>query len=144
MAVLEKMEKKEERTQEITSKYYTRALRKLLDSRLLGVLLLVSILLAWGLSCLMFYTTAVTVKMLPLDNKPEFNVVLNMPAGTAMPVTAGVAQDLASELRVKIPEIVDLQVYAGTASPYNFNGMIRHYYLRQEPWFADIQIKLLD
>jgi len=144
MAVLEKMEKKEERTQQAIGKYYGPILRTLLENRLLGYLMLATILIAWGLSCLMFYTTAVTVKMLPLDNKPEFNVVLNMPAGTAMPVTAGLAQQLASELLVNIPEIVDLQVYAGTASPYNFNGMVRHYYLRQEPWFADIQIKLLD
>jgi multidrug efflux pump subunit AcrB len=84
------------------------------------------------------------VKMLPFDNKPEFNVVVNLPEGTALPVTANVVQILAEKLREEIPEITAMQTYAGTASPFNFNGLVRHYYLRQMPWMGDIQVMLLE
>ena len=94
-------------------------------------------------SCLMFYTKATTVKMLPFDNKPEFNVLINMPEGTALLETANVTRQLAQAMR-KVPEVTALQSYAGTASPFNFNGMVRHYYLRREAWQADIQVMLLD
>jgi multidrug efflux pump subunit AcrB len=90
----------------------------------------------------MFYTTHVAVKMLPLDNKPEFNVVVNMPDGSALPVTANVVQQLTAKL-LEIPEVTAIQAYAGTASPFNFNGLVRHYYLRQDSWQGDIQVQLL-
>jgi len=89
----------------------------------------------------MFYTTAVSVKMLPLDNKGEFNVVINFPEGTSLIDTANLAANLAAEAR-KFDEVVALQTYVGTASPYNFNGLVRHYYLRTKPWQADIQVEL--
>ncbi|HGG62942.1 MAG TPA: efflux RND transporter permease subunit, partial [Rhodobacteraceae bacterium] len=82
-----------------------------------------------------------TVKMLPNDNKPEFNVVVNMPEGTALPVTANVVTRLSDEL-LKMPEVVALQSYTGTASPFNFNGLVRHTYLRDFAWQADIQVQL--
>ncbi len=82
--------------------------------------------------------------MLPFDNKPEFNVVVNMPEGTALPVTANVVQQLAEKIRAEIPEVTALQTYVGTASPFNFNGLVRHYYLRQNPGMGDIQVMLLD
>lgn len=91
----------------------------------------------------MFYSKAVTVKMLPFDNKPEFNVVINMPEGTALPVTANITNKLVQALRT-LPEVTALQSYVGTASPFNFNGMVRHYYLRKESWEADIQVMLMD
>ncbi|HEC14351.1 MAG TPA: efflux RND transporter permease subunit, partial [Rhodospirillales bacterium] len=91
----------------------------------------------------LFYTTGVTVKMMPLDNKPEFNVVVNMNDGTALPVTANVIQRLSEKL-LKIPEVKAVQTYSGTASPFNFNGLVRHYYLRQKPWMGDIQVQLLN
>ncbi len=91
----------------------------------------------------MFYTNAVVVKMLPFDNKPEFNVLINLPEGTPLAVTANVAHRLSESLRT-VPEVTALQNYAGTVSPYNFNGMVRHYYLRDKPWEADIQVMLLD
>ncbi|MBT6095960.1 MAG: efflux RND transporter permease subunit, partial [Rhodospirillaceae bacterium] len=90
----------------------------------------------------LFYTTWVTVKMLPLDNKPEFNVVINMPDGTALPVTANAAQAL-TDVLLDIDEVTSVQTYVGTASPFNFNGLVRHYYLRQQPWYGDIQVQLL-
>ncbi|MFN3078056.1 MAG: efflux RND transporter permease subunit, partial [Alphaproteobacteria bacterium] len=83
------------------------------------------------------------VKMLPFDNKSEFNVVVNMPHGAALPITANVTRQVADEL-LKIPEVVSVQSYVGTASPFNFNGLVRHYYLRQDPWYADLQVQLVD
>ncbi|VBB69616.1 Acriflavin resistance protein [invertebrate metagenome] len=113
----------------------------LLDSKSKGyAFLFANVSLFFG--CLfMFYTEDVTVKMLPFDNKSEFNIVVNMPTGTALPVTANVTQRLAEEV-LKIPEVVAVQTYAGTASPFNFNGLVRHYYIRQDPWYGDVQIQL--
>jgi len=85
---------------------------------------------------------AVKVKMLPFDNKSELQVVLNMPEGSSLERTAQAAREIAASVR-KEPEVTDYQVYAGTASPFNFNGLVRHYYLRQGPSVADIQINLL-
>ena len=81
--------------------------------------------------------------MLPFDNKPEFSVIINMPEGTAMPVTANVAHELAEAVK-SIPEVTAVQSYAGTAQPFNFNGMVRHYYLRNRPWEGDLLVLLKD
>ncbi|MBU2006036.1 MAG: efflux RND transporter permease subunit, partial [Gammaproteobacteria bacterium] len=109
-----------------------------------GMIFLTSIVVVFFAFMLLFYPfKAVRVKMLPLDNKPEFNVVLNMPEGTALPVTANLVHGMASKLK-EIPEVTALQTYTGTASPYNFNGLVRHYYLRQQSWQADIQVQLTD
>ncbi len=80
--------------------------------------------------------------MLPLDNKPEFSVVLDMPEGSALAVTGNQAHRIADKLR-RMPEVRDAQIYVGTAKPFDFNGMVRHYYLRQQPWQAEIQLQLL-
>src|SRR4030095_4432903 len=69
----------------------------------------------------------VKVKMLPFDNKSEFQVILNMPEGTALEQTAQAAREIAAAIRTE-PEVTDYQVYAGLASPYNFNGLVRHYF----------------
>ncbi len=90
----------------------------------------------------LFYTGFVKVKMLPFDNKSEFQVIVDMPNGTTLEQTARVAQALAEETQ-KQREVVNVQTYAGTASPYNFNGLVRHYYLRRGPTVADIQVNLL-
>ena len=81
--------------------------------------------------------------MLPYDNKPEFAVVIDMPEGTALPATANLARAVAEQLR-EIPEVTALQTYTGTARPFDFNGMVRHYYLRADPWLAEIQVQLLN
>ena len=70
--------------------------------------------------------------MLPFDNKSEFQVIVDMPNGTTLEQTARVAQLLAEETQ-KQPEVVNVQTYAGTASPYNFNGLVRHYYCAADP-----------
>ena len=91
----------------------------------------------------LFYFQAVAFKMLPFDNKPEFSVVLDMPEGTALGRTVNTARLLAETLR-ELPEVVAIQTYAGTAKPFDFNGMVRHYYLRQRPWQGEIQVQLTD
>jgi multidrug efflux pump subunit AcrB len=84
----------------------------------------------------------VTVKMLPFDNKSEFQVVINLPEGTPLEQTARVASALAQET-LKQPEVTNVQAYVGTASPYNFNGLVRHYFMRRLPHQADLQVNLL-
>src|SRR5580765_5516934 len=93
-------------------------------------------------SCALLYTGFVKVKMLPFDNKSEFQVIVDMPNGATLEETARVVQLLGEETQ-KQPEVVNIQTYAGTASPYNFNGLVRHYYLRRGPNVGDIQVNLL-
>ena len=85
---------------------------------------------------------AVQVKMLPFDNKSEFQVVLDLPEGTTLETTQAAAQEVAGYLR-GVPEVLSTQVYAGTAAPFNFNGLVRHYFLRRGPTVADVQVNLL-
>jgi multidrug efflux pump subunit AcrB len=84
----------------------------------------------------------VKVKMLPFDNKSEFQIILNMPEGSSLERTTAAAREIAAAIRVE-PEVTDYQVYAGTAAPFNFNGLVRHYFLRSGPHVADIQVNLL-
>ncbi len=89
------------------------------------------------------YFQLVVLKMLPFDNKSEFQVIVDMPVGTPVEETARVLQEIGGEL-AKVPEVVDYQAYAGTASPINFNGLVRQYYLRAAPERGDIQVNLVD
>ena len=82
------------------------------------------------------------VKMLPFDNKSEFQVIIDMPEGTALEETARVASALATEALQDV-DVVNVQHYVGTAAPYNFNGLVRHYFLRRGPYLADLQINLV-
>jgi len=143
LRALERAEEKERRAQEIIGSMYRPLIEPLIRSRIAAWAFLVSIVVAFFLACAMFYTKAVTVKMLPFDNKPEFNVVIDLPEGTALPVTANLTRRLAHVLR-EVPEVTALQTYAGTVSPFNFNGMVRHYYMRGKSWHADIQVMLMD
>jgi multidrug efflux pump subunit AcrB len=85
---------------------------------------------------------AVKVKMLPFDNKSELQLIVDMDEGTTLEQTTRVARELAA-LAAEEPEVTDYQVYAGTAAPYNFNGLVRHYFLRRGPNVADIQINFV-
>jgi len=85
---------------------------------------------------------AVEIKMLPFDNKSEFQVILNMPEGSSLERTAQAAREIAAAVRVE-PEVTDYQIYAGVAAPFNFNGLVRHYFMRRGPSVADIQVNLL-
>jgi len=93
-------------------------------------------------SCSMVYFGLVKVKMLPFDNKSEFQIILNMPEGSTLEHTTRVAQEMAA-VAGREPEVVNYQIYAGTASPYNFNGLVRHYFMRSGSTKADIQVNLL-
>jgi len=84
----------------------------------------------------------VRVKMLPFDNKSEFQVIIDMPDGTPLEQTTRVAQTLGSYLSQQ-PEVMNYQIYSGTSGPYNFNGLVRHYFLRRQANQADIQVNLL-
>jgi multidrug efflux pump subunit AcrB len=84
----------------------------------------------------------VQVKMLPFDNKSEFQAIIGMPEGTALERTARVAAALADEA-IKDPVVTDVESYVGTSSPYNFNGLVRHYFERRQPHQADLQINLV-
>jgi multidrug efflux pump subunit AcrB len=85
----------------------------------------------------------VRVKMLPFDNKSEIQVVVNMPDGTPLEQTLRATQALGDALATE-PDVLNYQLYAGTSGPYNFNGLVRHYYMRQMPNQADIQVNLVD
>ena len=84
----------------------------------------------------------VRVKMLPFDNKSEFQVIIDMPEGSTLEQTAEATKDIAKYI-AKIPEIDNLTLYPGTAAPYNFNGLVRHYFLRSGQNVSDIQVNLL-
>ncbi len=143
MSALKKAEEKEHREVELLGRFYRRLLPPMIKDRRRGNLFLISLFVVFFICISLFYFKAVRVKMLPLDNKPEFNIVINMPEGTALPDTANVTSRVAEAIR-GIPEITALQTYVGTASPFNFNGLVRHYYLRRNPWQADIQVQLLN
>lgn len=123
------------------ARIYTRIMTPLMERRGLrlgfygGVvgLLLVSV----GL----IFIQAVKVKMLPFDNKSEFQVVLDLPEGTTLETTNALGQEIASYLR-HVPEVESTEVYAGTAAPFNFNGLVRHYFMRSGPSVADVQVNL--
>ena len=83
----------------------------------------------------------VTVKMLPFDNKSEFQVIIRMPEGTALEETGRVTGALAARV-VQDPAVVNVQSYVGTSAPYNFNGLVRHYFLRRAPNLSDLQVNL--
>ena len=91
--------------------------------------------------CMLFYTENVTVKLLPFDNKSELQYVLNLPEGSTLEDTE---RNLfaAAEIVRTLPEVRSVQAYAGTASPFNFNGLVRHSYMRQSPEMGDLQINL--
>ncbi|MDP3479895.1 MAG: efflux RND transporter permease subunit, partial [Desulfoprunum sp.] len=106
------------------------------------LLFFASIITLLLLTCSMVYFGLVKVKMLPFDNKSEFQIILNMPEGSTLEQTAGVAMEMGDAV-AKDPYVVNYQIYAGTASPFNFNGLVRHYFLRSGPTVADIQVNLL-
>ncbi len=105
-------------------------------------LALVVVLLILG-SVSLAYFQLVVLKMLPFDNKSEFQIIVDMPAGTPVEETARVLQEIGAEL-AKVEEVTNYQAYAGTASPINFNGLVRQYYLRAAPEKGDIQVNLVD
>lgn len=121
---------------------YKTLIAPIIDNRFLGFLALGTIIFAMLAAVSLFYFKLVAFKMLPMDNKSELNIVIDMPEGTDLFVTSNLAQRLAGSLNT-VPEITAYQTYVGTASPFNFNGLVRHYFLRSQPWQADIAVQLL-
>ncbi len=128
------------------SDFFTRLYHRIMEPllshagwRFLFFLTIISLLLG---SCAMVYLGLVKVKMLPFDNKSEFQIIVNMPEGTTLEQTAQAAREMAA-VAGKEPEVTNYQVYAGAASPFNFNGLVRHYFLRGGPTMADVQVNLL-
>ncbi len=125
-----------------TTRLYRQVMGRLIHIPALryGFLAGVVLLLAGALA--MVGLKLVKVKMLPFDNKSEFQVVVDMPEGTTLEDTAAVTQDIGRYLAT-VPEVMNYQMYVGTSAPYNFNGLVRHYFLRRQPFESDIQVNLV-
>jgi multidrug efflux pump subunit AcrB len=124
------------------TRLYRRAMASLIGNGRVRLAFLAGVSLLLLASIAFMPLKLVTVKMLPFDNKSEFQVIVDMPEGTALEQTARVSADLAHEV-LKDPTVVNVQSYVGLSSPYNFNGLVRHYFLRRAPHLADLQVNLL-
>ncbi len=113
----------------------------LIRSRRLSLLFLILVGVATIAVCALFYTESVTVKLLPFDNKSEISVLLDLPAGTSLEDTE---RHLFAAARIveALPEVRSIQVYAGTPEPFDFNGLVRHYYARENPWLGGLHVVL--
>ena len=103
---------------------------------------LIAVGIATVVACSMFYFKAVTVKLLPFDNKSEVQLVADLPEGTSLEETGRVLEQVAAVTRA-VPEVVAMEAYAGTSAPFNFNGLVRHYFLRSQPEMGDLMVTLL-
>ena len=122
--------------------FYRHWMGRLIHEKPLRYAFLAAVVVLLLASCSLVYFKAVTVKMLPFDNKNELQVIINAPDGTPLEETARMVREMGDALRT-IPEVTDFQSYIGTSAPFNFNGLVRHYYLRKGPHLADIQVNLL-
>ncbi len=126
--------------------FFSRIMSPFLDDKKGGkrrVTLFAAITLLIVLSASLAAFKLVVLKMLPFDNKSEFQVILDMPEGTSLEQTSRVLNEM-SEYLGKVDEVTDYQIYAGTAAPINFNGLVRQYYLREGANVGDIQVNLTD
>lgn len=121
---------------------YRRTMDKLIYKDKYRRLFLGGIILLCGLACSLVLFKLVIIKMLPFDNKNDFQIIVDTKEGTTLETTTQVAQSVADEV-IKLKEVDNYQIYAGTAAPYNFNGLVRHYYLREGRNVADVQVNLV-
>ena len=137
-----KPEEEEGRLLKRLNRIYEGNLRGLLGSgkKRVKAYALVAILLA--ASCFLVAFKAVTVKMLPFDNKSELQVIIDMPEGSTLEETAAVSREIGDYLGT-VPEVLDYELYTGTAAPVNFNGLVRHYFLREGGNVSDIQVNFV-
>ena len=124
-------------------RFYRRMATPILKNRKTAGRFLAAVGIATLLACTMFATKTVAVKLLPFDNKSELDVVLNLPEGSSLEQTQRVLFQ-AAQIAGAMPETTRMQAYAGTAAPFNFNGLVRHYYLRNRPEEGELQLELLD
>jgi len=122
---------------------YSAIVGPILRSRRLAATLLVATCLLFLAAVWLAASRTVPLKMLPFDNKNEFQVVIDMPEGTTLERTDAAARALADEVRTA-PEVTDIEVYTGLSSPMDFNGLVRHYYLRRATNVADLRINLVE
>ncbi len=125
-----------------TYRIYSAVIRPFADSRRNGWFLLAAMGLLFAFAIGLVVTGRVPLKMLPFDNKNEFQMVVDMPEAATLETTDGVVRDLEAYLRT-LPEVTDFTSTVGAGSPMDFNGLVRHYYLRQGPNVADIRVNLL-
>ncbi len=142
LQLLRKAQRREHTQERLIANLYKYTLVPLIHSRILGFIFLFALIGAFFLSVSLFVTTAVPVKMLPFDNKSEFTVMVDLPQGTALGTTANATRQIATRLRT-IPEVEAVTTYAGTAKPFDFNGLVRHYYLRDQPYQGEVHIQLV-
>ncbi len=122
--------------------HYGRLMRGLMSNRRRRTGFYVTIAALLVLSMGLVALRVVSVKMLPFDNKSEFQVIVDLPEGTTLETSALLGSEIATYLR-GVPEVSSTEVYAGTAAPFNFNGLVRHYFMRRGPNVVDVQVNLL-
>ncbi|MGA3081992.1 MAG: efflux RND transporter permease subunit [Terracidiphilus sp.] len=132
----------EPETENWRTRLYRRIMTPLIQSKRNRLLFFIGVLVLFLVSVALVPLGLVRVKMLPFDNKSELQVIINMPDGTPLEQTARVTEALGAELAGQ-PDVLNYQTYTGTSGPYNFNGLVRHYYMRSQPNQADIQVNLL-
>ncbi|NLW34564.1 MAG: efflux RND transporter permease subunit [Syntrophorhabdus aromaticivorans] len=125
------------------NRIYERSLRGLLESRKKRLRFFAFVLILLFCAFLLVPLRLATVKMLPFDNKNELQVVIDMPEGASLEETSAVTRKISDYLQ-GVPEVTHYQSYIGTASPFNFNGLVRHYYLRSGSNQADIQVNFVN
>ncbi len=126
-----------------TTRFYRSIMNPLITSARRRWIFLGSVVVLLLLACSLVAFKLVKVKMLPFDNKSEFQVIVDMPNGTTLEQTTHVTQELGQYLGQQ-PEVLNYEIYSGTSGPYNFNGLVRHYFLRHGANQADIQVNLLN
>ena len=124
------------------ARMYARIMLPLMERRTRRLGFYAGVVILLFLSMGLVAVRLVSVKMLPFDNKSEFQVVLDLPEGTTLETTNVAAQQIADYLRT-VPEVESTETYAGTAAPFNFNGLVRHYFMRRGANVADVQVNLV-
>jgi multidrug efflux pump subunit AcrB len=122
--------------------FYEKILGPMIDNRGKRLIALGFVTLLLGLAVVLVPLKAVTVKMLPFDNKSELQVIIDMPERVTLEDTASLTREMGEYLKT-VPEVTDYQTYVGTAAPYNFNGLVRHYFMRSGSNVADIQVNFV-
>jgi len=124
------------------ARFYARIMTPLMDQRPRRLAFYGGVAALLFISMGLVAVKAVQVKMLPFDNKSEFQVIMDLPEGTTLETTNALGREIAAYLR-HVPEVKSTEVYAGTAGPFNFNGLVRHYFMRAGPNVGDVQVNLV-
>ncbi|MDE2183500.1 MAG: efflux RND transporter permease subunit [Alphaproteobacteria bacterium] len=129
-------------TEGAIGRFYRRIATPIIATRESARKFLAYVAIATALVCLLFVTKNVTVKLLPFDNKSELEVMVDLPEGASVEDTSRVLLE-AAQITKQMPEVTSIQAYAGTPAPFNFNGLVRHYYLRNQPELGELQVNLI-